>query len=215
VNALFDLDGTLVDPKRGLVHCVSYALERLAAPCPAPDVLTAFIGPPLRGMFATLLETADPERIERAVSLYRERYRDAGLYETQPYEGIRAMLEETSRLASSAFVATSKPAVFAKRILRHLDLDGYFAGVYGPELDGTFDDKADLLRHLLAEQHIPSHAAVMIGDRAADVFAAKANGIRSIGTLWGYGSREELVGAGADRLCKSPGELHRDILFTS
>src|SRR4026208_2605012 len=134
MNALFDLDGTLVDPKRGLVHCVSYALERLTAPCPPPEVLTAFIGPPLRAMFATLLETTDQERIERAVSLYRERYDDVGLYETEPYEGMRAMLEATFRNVSSAFVATSKPAVFARRILKHLDFDGYFAGIYGPEL---------------------------------------------------------------------------------
>ena len=184
-----------------------YALERLGTPCPGSEELTAFIGPPLRGMFATLLETTDQQLIERAVSLYRERYRDLGLYETQPYEGIRAMLETSSRIVSSAFVATSKPAVFAKRILRHLDLEGYFAGIYGPELDGTFDDKTELLRHLLAEQHLPSHSAVMIGDRAADVLAAKANGLRSIGALWGYGSRDELAKAGADKFCASPVEI--------
>ncbi|PYN41806.1 MAG: hypothetical protein DMD95_18435 [Candidatus Rokuibacteriota bacterium] len=93
------------------------------------------------------------------------------------------------------------------RIVHHLGLDHYFAGVYGPELEGRFDDKIDLLAHLLATEGISAERAVMIGDRAGDIVAARANRVRSIGVLWGYGSESELADAGADGLCASPSEL--------
>jgi phosphoglycolate phosphatase len=205
--ALFDLDGTLTDPKEGLVNCVQYACERLGRPCPPAQELTMFIGPPLRPMFATLFDTSDTELIERGVELYRERYADIGVYETIAYRGVREMLEESALRTSGMYLATSKPTVFAHRIIRHLGFEDYFAGIYGVELDGTFDDKATLLRHLLATEGIPAQTAVMVGDRSADIVAANANGIRSVGALWGYGSEDELRRAGAGRLCANPQDV--------
>ncbi len=202
---LFDLDGTLTDPRLGMVRSIRYALDRLARPCPPDDVLASFIGPPLRGTFATLLETKDRERIEEAMTLYRERYADVGLFENELYEGVDEMLHDVKR--ARAFVATGKPAVYAERVIAHFALGHHFARVYGPELDGRFDDKADLLAHLLETEGIVPKTAVMIGDRAADVIAARANGVSSIGTLWGYGSADELHDAGAERLCATPKDL--------
>jgi phosphoglycolate phosphatase len=203
---LFDLDGTLTDPRAGIVRTLRHALERLARPCPPDDVLTACIGPPLRSTFATLLAASDRLLIERAMELYRERYATVGLYENEVYEDVPAMLEVTAS-GGPLFVATSKPAVFAERILRHFALDHYFQGVYGPELDGRLDDKTELLAHLLATERVAGLDTIMVGDRHADVAAAHANGARAIGALWGYGSRDELLGAGADALCAKPGEL--------
>jgi phosphoglycolate phosphatase len=202
---LFDLDGTLTDPRVGIVRCIRHALERLARPCPPDDVLASFIGPPLRGTFAALLETSDRDVIEGAMTLYRERFGDVGLFENDVYDGIPDMLAALA--GSRSFVATSKPRVYARRILDHFDLGRHFAGVYGAELAGRFDEKADLLAHLLATEQVVAESAVMIGDRAVDVVAAKANGIRSIGVLWGYGSERELVGAGAHAVCATPVEL--------
>jgi len=204
---LFDLDGTLTDPKPGIVRCMKYALDKLGAPCPADEVLASCIGPPLRGTFAALLETSDRSLIERAVALYREPYGDTGLFENHVYAGVTQMLDHARLVASAAFVATLKPSVYAHRIVRRLGLEPYFAGVYGPELEGRFDDKADLLAHLLATENVSPERAVMIGDRAGDIVGARANGVRSIGVLWGYGSESELVDARADGLCASPGEL--------
>jgi len=204
---LFDLDGTLTDPKAGLLGCVRYAFEKLSVPCPPDDVLCRFVGPPLRAMFATLLNTSDKLVIEEAVHLYRERYEGKGVYENHAYEGVDAMLADSKQVASTAFVATSKPTVFAERIVQNLGFRRHFAGIYGSALDGRFDDKAELLSHLLAEENIVPRHAIMIGDRAADVIAAKANGISSIGVLWGYGSADELEDAGADELCSTPGDL--------
>lgn len=206
---LFDLDGTLTDPRPGIVRCMKHALDRLGCPRPSDDTLASFIGPPLRGTFATLLETTDRTLVERALAFYREQYGDTGLFENHVYDGVTEMLDRVRAAASTSYVATLKPKTYADRIVRHLGLDRYFAGVYGPELEGRFDDKVDLLAHLLATEKIPPAVAVMVGDRAGDIVAARANGVRSIGVLWGYGSEAELVEAGADGLCRAPEDLVR------
>jgi phosphoglycolate phosphatase len=206
---LFDLDGTLTDPRKGLVNCVRHAFEALNRPCPPEELLVTFIGPPLRPMFATLLDTSDTALIESAVAHYRERYARKGLFETEAYPGISEMLAESRGFASAAFLATSKPTVFAKRIVDHLGFKDHFSGIYGVELDGRFDDKADLLAYLLDSEGIAPESAVMIGDRAADILAARANRIRTVGVLWGYGSWDELNSAGARTIAASPRELTR------
>jgi phosphoglycolate phosphatase len=204
---LFDLDGTLTDPRAGIVRCMRDALGKVGAPCPSDDVLASFIGPSLRGTFATLLETSDRDPVERVLALYREEYGVTGLFENHVYDGVLGMLGEVGANASASFVATLKPQAYADRIVRRLGLDRYFAGVYGPEMEGRYDDKVELLAHLLATEKISGEHAVMIGDRAGDIVAAKKNRARSIGVLWGYGSESELTDAGADSLCVSPGEL--------
>ena len=204
---LFDLDGTLTDPRPGIVGSLRFALDQLAASCPTDDVLATYIGPPLRGTFATLLSTNDPDRIEEAMRLYRQRFADTGLYENRVYDGVPEMLERAGSAATAVYVATSKPAIYAERIVRHFGLAHHFRKVYGPELDGRYEDKADLLAHLLMCECVDPKAAVMIGDRAADIQAAKASGLRSIGVLWGYGSERELIDAKADALCATPREL--------
>jgi phosphoglycolate phosphatase len=204
---LFDLDGTLTDPRAGIVRSIQHALERLARPCPPETALADCIGPPLRGTFRRLLATSDPELVERAMTLYRERFAVVGLYENEMYAGIADVLADLGRGGRRMFVATSKPAVFAERIVRHFALDQHFQGIYGPDLDGRLDDKGDLLAHLLATEGLAAGEAVMIGDREADVAAARRHGVRSIGVLWGYGSSEELRAAGADLVCATPAEL--------
>lgn len=204
---LFDLDGTLTDPKPGIVGSIRFALDQLAVSCPDDDDLAAFIGPPLRGTFATLLDTSEVSRIEEAIRLYRQRFASTGLYENRVYDGVPAMLEQATLVAAATFVATSKPALYADRIVQHFGLGHHFQNIYGAEPDGTFEDKAELLAHLLANERLSVEAAVMIGDRSADVQAAKANGLRSIGVLWGYGSEQELTGAGADLIFRTPSDL--------
>ena len=204
---LFDLDGTLTDPRPGIVGSLRFALGQLAAPCPTDEVLAGYIGPPLRGTFATLLGTNESDRIEEAMQLYRQRFADTGLYENRVYDGVPEMLERAGSAATAVYVATSKPTVYAERIVRHFGLVQHFRKVYGPELDGRYEDKAELLAHILTRESVDPKAAVMIGDRAADVRAAKANGVRSIGVLWGYGSKQELIDAQADVLCATPRQV--------
>ncbi|HEX9818329.1 MAG TPA: HAD hydrolase-like protein [Methylomirabilota bacterium] len=203
---LFDLDGTLTDSRLGIVRCMRYALERLAAPCPSDEALAVHIGGSLRTTFATLLAAPDPPLVERALTLYRERYAGIGLYENEVYPGIPEALE---RLAGQArlMVATQKDTRYAETIVEHFGLTRYLAGVYGTDFDGRLDDKREVIAHLLTAERAAPAEALMIGDRAHDVLAARVNGVRTLGVLWGYGSREELVDAGADALCESPAGL--------
>jgi len=204
---LFDLDGTLTDPRLGITRCIRYALDQLRVVCPPDDMLASCIGPPLRRSFASLLGTAEASYIEEAMRLYRQRYSTEGLFENEVYEGVPEALRAVRQTAAALFVVTSKPTVYATKIVEHFGLTSFFRDVYGSELDGRFDDKADLLRHLLAMEQVVPHSAVMIGDRAVDVLAAKSNGVGCIGVGWGYGSKDELVTAGADSLCEHPSGL--------
>jgi phosphoglycolate phosphatase len=130
-----------------------------------------------------------------------------GLYENEIYTGVPALLDALARTGVAAFVATSKPRVYATRILEHFGLLGFFSAVYGPELDDQYHDKVALLANLLRQEQVRAEGAVMIGDRAVDVVAAKVNNVGSVGVTWGYGSEAELAEAGADVLCRHPDEL--------
>lgn len=207
LTVLFDLDGTLTDSRAGITGSLRHALDRLGRPCPDDEVLATFIGPPLRGTLATLLDTGDPSLIEAALAHYRARYDEVGLFENRVYDGVPEMLEGTARLAAPLFVATAKLQHVATRIVTHFDLARHFAGIYGAEPGGRFDRKTDLLAHLLEERVIRAETSIMVGDRESDIAAARIHGIRSIGALWGFGSERELADAGADRLCASPRAL--------
>jgi phosphoglycolate phosphatase len=207
LTVLFDLDGTLTDSRAGITACIRHALDRLGHPCPDDDALAIYIGPPLRGTLSTLLGTTDQTVIETALAHYRARYDDVGLFENRVYDGVPEMLDATARRAPFMFVATAKPLHAAVRIVGHFELARHFAGVYGAEPGGRFDAKIDLLAHLIESEVIQAETAVMVGDRASDILAAKVNRIRSIGALWGYGDSGELAGAGADLLCESPRTL--------
>lgn len=207
MNLLFDLDGTLTDPRQGILACFKYSLRRLQLKAPPDLELERFIGPPLRESFAALVGRDDGERVEQAITYYRERFATVGIFENDVYPG---MVETLSRLRDRGallFVATSKPTVFAERIIEHFELDRFFSAVYGSELSGANADKKDLLARVLDAESLSPADTVMIGDRAHDVLGARANNIFPVGVLWGYGSREELLSAGARLLCEEPSGL--------
>lgn len=204
---LFDLDGTLTDPREGITRSIAYALERMGLEPPPLDHLTFAIGPPLRPTLAKLIGDETPATVERALALYRERFADVGLFENAVYDGIAEVLRTLTGRGTALYVATSKPRVYAERIVRHFALDTHFEAIHGCELDGTREDKRELLAHLLPHHGLKAADCAMIGDRGADMAAARHHGVRAIGVLWGYGSREELEGAGAHSLCERPGEL--------
>jgi phosphoglycolate phosphatase len=204
---LFDLDGTLTDPKEGITRCIAHALQTLGHDAPPLDELQFAIGPPLRGSFAKLMRTEDVALVEAAIAAYRERFSTVGLFENALYPDIRETLVEARSRGHAIFLATSKPIVFAVRILDHFGLTPLFDGAYGSELDGRRDDKTELLRHLLEERKLQPGLCVMIGDRSHDMVAARNHGIKRLGVTWGYGSREELTQAGADALCDLPPQL--------
>ncbi len=204
---LFDLDGTLTDNFEGIANCIRYALARMDVADPGPQALRACVGPPLRETLPRFIGSNDALVIERAIALYRERFTELGWRENTVYDGIPDMLAAAQRASPRVLLCTSKPQQFAERIVAHFGLAGFLSGVYGSALDGRFDDKADLMAHLLAHEHLDGAACVMVGDRKHDMRAAQRNGVRALGVLWGYGSRAELDEAGADALISSPAEF--------
>jgi phosphoglycolate phosphatase len=209
MNAIFfDLDGTLTDPKPGITRSIQYALQKLDLPVPPQDELTWCIGPPLRASFVKMLGEA---RADLAVSLYRERFGDVGLYENQVYPDIEHILAALKQSHGRLFVATSKAHVFADRIIDHFRLRDYFEHVFGAELDGTRADKGELLTYALENTGVDPRRAIMIGDRSHDIIGAKKNGMNSVGVLYGYGSERELIEAGASHICATPRSVHDHI----
>lgn len=205
-TVFFDLDGTLTDPKEGITRSIQYALERLDAPVPETDALLWCIGPPLRASLAQLLG-GDDDAAGEALALYRERFAETGLYENAVYAGIPDVLRELKDQGKRLFVATSKPHVYAERIVEHFGLDECFEIVFGSELDGTRAEKTDLLQYAVAQTGTDPAEAVMIGDRKHDMLGARNNDLSCIGVLYGYGSEAELQAAGAQQLVSSPEEL--------
>jgi phosphoglycolate phosphatase len=202
MHLVFDLDGTLTDPREGITRSYIHALEQLGLTAPTAKELEKYIGPSVREVLAELLATADSARIEHAVALYRERFGTVGLFENFPYPEVHATLRALTEAGFVLWVCTSKPRIYAHRILEHLDLARYFRGVYGCELDGALSDKAELLAHLFEREAIPPTSAIMIGDRKHDVRAARLNGTHCIGVLYGFGDASELFEAGAVATCR-------------
>ncbi len=203
----FDLDGTLTNPREGIVRSLKYAFDKLGCPCPLEDTLEGYIGTPLRTVFAELIDSSGEQIIERAVELYRERFAREGMFENLVYPGIEASLTKLNQQGLHLYVTTSKATVFAVKIIEHFNLESHFRRVYGSELDGTRADKEELIAYVLAEESISPRDATMIGDRDHDIKGALSNGVRPVGALWGFGSRDELTRAGASVLCESPEAL--------
>lgn len=211
---LFDLDGTLTDSRAGIVACIRHALGQMGATAmPDDDALHACLGPPLRGSFASLLDTGDTAIIDRAIGHYRERFADVGWRENAVYPGITVALAALAARGHRMIVCTSKPAVYARRIVTHFGLDEVLVQVYGSGLDGSLDDKRELLAHLIHGEGLDPSRTRMIGDRHHDVRAARANGTAAVGVLWGYGSRAEL--ADADLLVATPEALDQALAASS
>lgn len=198
----FDLDGTLTDSSPGILNCLVHAMEALDRPVPPRSELQASIGPPLQ---ETLLRWLGDEALaQRGLQLYRERFAETGLFENALYPGVEALLGQLAGDGFRLYLATSKPEVFARRILQHFHIADGFSEVFGAHLDGRLADKAELLKHALTRTGVNPGQAIMIGDRRHDVLGARANGLRAIGVLYGYGSRQELEEAGAEWLADSP-----------
>lgn len=209
-SVIFDLDGTLTDPKPGITRCIAHALVQLGLPSPELDDLTWCIGPPLLGSFKRLLD-GDEALALQALALYRERFAEVGLYENAVYDGIAETLGSLRSEGKRLFVATSKPYVYAARILQHFDLSHFFVNIYGSELDGTRTDKGELLAYLLTQEQLSPDESMMVGDREHDILGAQRVGMRGIGVLYGYGTHEELSNAGASALCAQVFDLPKAI----
>jgi phosphoglycolate phosphatase len=191
-NILFDLDGTLTDPKEGIVNSILYALDKLGIRENNIVELDSFIGPPLRDSFVKRYNLTD-ELADQAMTYYREYFSVKGLFENKLYPGVVELLHSLTSNGYQLYVATSKPTVYSIQILKHFSLDSYFREIIGSNLDNTRTDKTEIISHIISTYHVPASHSVMIGDRQHDIIGAKNNSMKTIGVTFGYGSVEELL----------------------
>ncbi len=212
---LLDLDGTVSDPKVGICTSVQYGLAKMGIKVDDINVLTPFIGPPLRDSFRNYYHIPE-EDIEKVVAFYRERFSTVGLFENELYPGMTEMLSDLKKAGKKLALASSKPRIFVKKILDHFDITQYFDVIMGSELDGTRENKVEIieesLRLLFPGETVDKEKCVMVGDRKFDVEAAGQVGLKSIGVTYGYGSKEELKTAGADVIVGSVEKLKKILL---
>lgn len=210
-TVLFDLDGTLTDPGIGITNSVMYALKKYGIEVSDRAELYCFIGPPLLDSFQRYYGFSEKQAIE-AVAYYREYFSDGGLFENTVYDGIEKLLQNLKKAGKKLVVATSKPEVFAVRILEHFGLAEYFDYIAGAELNGPRNRKGDVIAYALTSCGIADASnVIMVGDREHDVNGAKENGIDCIGVLFGYGNRRELEEAGAAYIAETVEEIERII----
>ncbi len=189
---LFDLDGTLTDPKEGIINSIEYALRKMGLQEIPELELLKFIGPPIQRSFSEVCGMNEDE-VVRAVNFYREYFTKNGMIENKVYSGIPQLLHELKEDGKKLFVATSKPTLFANEILKFFQLDHYFIDIVGSNLDGSRIDKKEIIEWICQKYLQFSDGEIaMVGDRSHDVIGANLNGIESIGVTYGYGTKEEL-----------------------
>ncbi|MFJ8257399.1 HAD family hydrolase [Peribacillus asahii] len=211
---LFDLDGTLSDPKIGITKSVQYALQKMGIDEPDIDKLECFIGPPLKVSFTEYYDFNEGNT-QRAIDYYRERFKDKGMFENKLYSNISLLLKSLKEQQYTLVVATSKPTVFSEQILKYFNIDQYFDFVVGSNLDGTRTAKTEIIQYILDKYNkYKLDDFIMIGDRKYDMIGAKNTGIDSIGVTYGYGSFEELSDSHPTHIVNSVEEI-KDILIES
>lgn len=209
---LLDLDGTITDSEEGITRCVEYALNHFGIQVNDLHDLSPFIGPPLLDSFKEFYHFTDEQAVI-ATAKYRERYVDKGILENKLYPGIKEFLADACKHNKTVILATSKPEIFAKRILDHFGLSRYFSFVAGSGLDGSLHTKTDVINYILQSNNITDLGSViMIGDRKHDIIGAKNAGIDSAGVLYGFGDYQELSEAGADYIVEDIPALRKLLL---
>ncbi|OGJ51951.1 hypothetical protein A2335_00930 [Candidatus Peregrinibacteria bacterium RIFOXYB2_FULL_32_7] len=204
---LFDLDGTIIDSSQGIGNGVRYAFKKLSIDKKYIEATIKNIGMPLQHFISSVYQFDEKTKI-KAVKFYRQYYKKKGIFENKVYKGIRKILEKLKSENKTICLATSKPLIFAKKILKYENLDQYFDIIIGSRLNNTLFEKSEIIACVLKKLKNPSKdQVVMIGDRDYDIFGAKINSIDCIGVTYGFGSRKELVKAGATYIVEEAKEI--------
>lgn len=207
-HLLFDLDGTLIDSKRGIFNAVKYTVEKMSIPHEnRPEDLNPFIGPPLRDSFRLLFNLSDVSS-EEATRIYREYYSLKGLFEYDIYNGVNESLHTLAEKGFIMSVVTSKAEVYAKRIIDSTPFKDCFTIISGCELDGRRSVKDELIAYTLDRLKTkPTPSVLMIGDRYHDIQGARISGVSSAAVLYGYGALSELQREAPTLFISTPADL--------
>jgi len=210
--ALFDLDGTIIDPLIGIVNSVKYALDCMKIKYSKTETFEKFIGPPLDQSFQNFYSLSESQARE-AVEFYRVYYKKSGIEQNHLYEGIKELFQDMLKQNILLYVATSKPTSFAIDILKHYKIANYFKEIVGANLNLTRTAKKEIIEYIFTKYpDIEKNKCVMIGDRSYDIIGAKKNQIDCIGVLYGYGSHEEMIDVKPTYIVENVAELRKILL---
>jgi phosphoglycolate phosphatase len=207
-HILFDLDGTLSDPKQGIVNSVQYALSKFDMNEQDDKILTAFIGPPLIDSFHDFYGFS-PDKAKLAIQYFREYFKDKGMFENKLFEGVTQMLYTLCKKGYNLYVATSKLESFAVQIIEHFHLQEYFFDVCGCLPDGSRVEKGEIIAYLMGKHQMNPKEWLMIGDRKHDIIGARLNHIDCAAVSFGYGTIEEIKEYAPDYIFESILDLEK------
>ena len=207
----FDLDGTLTNPERGLLSAFVYCFKKLGVPYESKESLKRYIGPPLYDEWQKDFGWSFDEA-SHAVEIFREYYNIYGWWDNEVYQGIEMLLTELKARGKKLVVATSKPEVTSKKVLRFFGLDKYFDYIAGASMNGSEDLKWQILTRALNAVGAEKSASILVGDRKYDAEGAKICGIDSLGVLWGHGSREELESSGFEYVSEDVSDVLKTLI---
>ena len=190
-NILFDLDGTIVNSYKGITDSIKYVTKTLNTEALSDDILKKFIGPPLEKSFIKYCDDIDENNVEHAISLYREYYKETGIYDCTLYPNIIECLNILKNNNKYIYLATAKPKPFAKTILSYLHIDHFFNEVYGVDFNSSIKDKYTVMSHAIKDSNLDINASIMIGDREDDAIASKKLSIDILSVRYGYGEESE------------------------
>ncbi|WP_415505290.1 HAD hydrolase-like protein [Acetobacter sp.] len=206
-SVLFDLDGTIIDSRAGIIATIRKVIRELGHEPDLDQDLTWVVGPPLRDLIGEVLRHYGDDQCDDAMACYRRHYEAEGMFQTPVFPGMREAIATIKEAGATLYIATSKPKALARAILERAGLLGEFREVYGARPDDSGAEKPELIGSVLSDHGIEKHHAIMLGDRRFDISGAHANAIRAIGIAWGYGGEGELIEAGAEAIAETPSEL--------
>lgn len=193
---IFDFDGTLCDTGIGVKKSAKYALDAFNIEAPDWEELDFFIGPPLLVTFQEKFNQSASDA-EKLVKKYRERYTNIGLYESEFYPGIPALLQRLKSDGMKLGIASSKPINYVEELLIKAGLIDLFDYISAVSFTADCETKQSIISRCLNELNVQSDEALMVGDRFYDMDGARETGVTSLGVLWGFGSKFELIESGA------------------
>lgn len=203
---LFDLDGTIIDSGEGIKNSIRYSLNKVGINENREDVLNTFIGPPLLDSYMKNYGFTREKAIE-VVNIYREYYKKQGVYENTLYDGIVDVIKNLKAQDNKIILATSKPEIFAREVIKQHRLIDYFDFIGGATLDHKISHKNEVLQYILDNIKIEREKSFMIGDTKFDILGGRKFNLKTIGVTYGYGSLEELKESKADYIVNTPKEI--------
>ena len=201
---LFDLDGTIIDSSKGITNAVKYSLNILGYEIPNQEILNKFIGPPLDDSYSKYFGM-DEVICNKAIKYFKKYYESQGMYELKIYDDLEELLSKLSK-RHKLYVATSKDEKNANKIIKNLKIDKYFNYIAGASLETGRSRKEDVIKYLLQreKENLKNNEIIMVGDTKFDIIGANANQMKSIGVLYGFGTREELENENATFIVEKP-----------